>query len=92
MFCSNAGDESVAVYSRDEKTGLLDMLCCLPISGEYPKDISVFPDDKHLAVINHESNSITFFKVDYEKKLLIMSSNAIKCNEPNSCIIVKVDD
>jgi hypothetical protein len=23
MFCSNAGDESVAVYSRDEKTGLL---------------------------------------------------------------------
>ena len=23
------GDESVAVYSRDEKTGLLDMLCCL---------------------------------------------------------------
>ena len=92
MFCSNAGDESVAVYSRDEKTGLLDMLCCLPFSGEYPKDISVFPDDKHLAVINHESNSITFFKVDYEKKLLIMSSNAIKCNEPNSCIIVKVDD
>lgn len=92
MFCSNAGDESVAVYSRDVKTGLLTMLCCLPISGEYPKDISVFPDDKHLAVINHESNSITFFKVDYEKKLLIMSSNAIKCNEPNSCIIVKVDD
>ena len=31
MFCSNAGDESVAVYSRDEETGLLDMLCCLPI-------------------------------------------------------------
>ena len=43
-------------------------------------------------MINHESNTITFFKVDYEKKLLIMSSNAIKCNEPNSCIIVKVDD
>ena len=79
------------MYSRDKKTGLLTLMCCLPISGEYPKDIAVFPDDKHIAAINHESNTITFFKIDYEK-LLIMSSNAIKCNEPNSCIIVKVDD
>lgn len=90
MFCGNAGDETVAVYKRDKKTGLLEMLCCLPISGEYPKDIAVFPDDKHIAVINHESGSITFFKVDYEKGLLVMSSKAIKCNEPNSCAIVKV--
>ena len=90
MFCGNAGDETVAVYNRDKKTGLLKMICCLPISGEYPKDIAVFPDDKHIAVINHESGSITFFKVDYEKGLLIMSSKAIKCNEPNSCAIVKV--
>ena len=92
LLSSIAGDNSVIVFDVDKKTGLLKKNFLLPISGEYPKDISVFPDDKHLAVINHESNSITFFKVDYEKKLLIMSSNAIKCNEPNSCIIVKVDD
>ena len=92
MFCSNAGDETVSMYSRDEETGLLTQMCCLPISGEYPKDISIFPDDKHLASINHESGSITFFKIDYEKKLLVMSSNEIKCNEPNSCVIVKVSD
>ena len=92
MFCSNAGDESVAVYSRDPGTGLLEMLCCLPISGEYPKDIAIFPDDRHLASINHESGTITFFKIDYEKKLLVMSANGIKCNEPNSCVIVRVGD
>ena len=90
MFCGNAGDESVAVYKRDKGTGLLELICCLPISGEYPKDIAVFPDDRHIAVINHESNSITFFHVDYEKGLLVMSSKAISCNEPNSCAIVKV--
>lgn len=90
MFCSNAGDETVAVYARDEKTGMLEELCCLPISGEYPKDIAVFPDDRHLASINHESGTITFFRVDYEKGLLVMSANEIKCNEPNCCVIVKV--
>ena len=92
MFCGNAGDETVSVYNRDPETGLLTQICCLPISGEYPKDIAVFPDDKHIACINHGSGTITFFKVDYEKGLLIMSANEIKCNEPNSCAIVKVSD
>ncbi|MCI6887482.1 MAG: lactonase family protein [Lachnospiraceae bacterium] len=92
LFCGNAGDETVSVYKRDKDTGLLEQLCCLPISGEYPKDIAIFPDNKHIASINHESDSITFFSVDYEKGLLVMSSNAIPCNEPNCCVIVKVSD
>lgn len=90
MFCGNAGDNTVTVYDRDPKTGLLEYLCCLPISGSYPKDICVFPDDHHIASINHENGSITFFTVDYEKKLLIMNGKEIKVNEPNSCVIVKV--
>lgn len=92
LFCGNAGDETVSVYKRDSETGLLTQLCCLPISGEYPKDIAVFPDDQHIACINHESDTITFFHVDYEKGLLVMSSNEIRCNEPNSCALVKVSD
>ena len=92
IYCTNAGENTISVYKRDEETGLLSMICCLPISGSYPKDVAVFPDGKHIASVNHDSGTISFFKIDYEKKLLIMSSNAIKCNEPNSCIIVKVDD
>jgi 6-phosphogluconolactonase len=90
MFCGNAGDNTVTVYDRDTQTGLLTYLCCLPISGSYPKDICVFPDDKHIASINHETGSITFFTVDYEKGLLIMNGKELKVNEPNSCVIVKV--
>lgn len=92
MYCGNAGDNTVSVYKRDKETGLLSLLCCLPISGDYPKDIAVFPDNQHIAVVNHESGSITFFHVDYEKGLLVMSANPIRVNEPNSCVIVKVGD
>ena len=92
MFCGNAGDNTVTVYDRDPKTGLLDYICCLPISRSYPKDICVFPDDKHIASINHENGSITFFSVDYKKGLLIMNGKEIKVNEPNSCVIVKVGE
>lgn len=92
LYCSNAGDNSISVYQRDQETGLLTLLCCLPVSGDYPKDIAVFPDERHLASINHASNSISFFNVDYENGLLVMCSRSIEVNEPNCCVITKVPD
>ena len=91
LFCSNAGDDSVTMYERDTETGMLDLKFCLPISGDYPKDIALFPDGKHLASINHEG-SITFFRVDYEKNLLVMSGRDLEINEPNCCEIVKIGE
>ncbi len=90
FYCSNAGDDTISVYARDVKTGLLTMLCCLPISGEYPKDLAVFPDNRHVASINHETGTITFFSVNYEQGLLVMSANPVRVDEPNCCEIVKL--
>ncbi len=91
IFCSNAGDDTVTMYERDEETGLLTMRFCLPTSGDYPKDIAIFPDGRHIAVINYEG-SITFFRVDYEKGLLVMNARSLKVNEPNCCEIVKIGE
>jgi 6-phosphogluconolactonase len=60
IFCSNAGDNSVGAFKIDEKTGLLEKKFVLPISGDYPKDIAVFPDNKHLVSLNHETDTMTF--------------------------------
>lgn len=90
FFCANAGDETVSLLKRDAQTGFLYSVLCLPISGRYPKDVAVFPDNKHIASINHESGTITFFTVDYEKGLLVMNAREVKCNEPNCCRIVKL--
>lgn len=90
VYCGNAGDETVSVFKRDAETGMLELLCSLPVSGEYPKDIAVFPDNQHIAVMNHESGNITFFKVDYGKGLLVMCAKELRCNQPNSCAIVRV--
>ena len=92
VFCSTAGEDTVAMYKRDEQTGLLEKQCILPISGNYPKDLAVFPDGKHLAVVNHESNSITTFAIDYEKKLLTMKGKPMKVETPNSIIFSKCQE
>lgn len=90
LYCGNAGDNTIGIFRRDQETGLLKLLCCLPVSGDYPKDIAVFPDQKHVASINHGSGSISFFEMDYEKGLMIMCNRSIEVNEPNCCVIAKV--
>ena len=47
----------------------------------------MFPDNKHIAVVNHESNSITTFTVDYEKKVLVQKGKPMKVETPN-CILI----
>ena len=42
MVTSNAGDNTATIYKVDRKTGLLEKLLCLPISGDYPKDAVLF--------------------------------------------------
>ncbi|MDR2889873.1 MAG: lactonase family protein, partial [Lachnospiraceae bacterium] len=71
LLSSNAGDNSVVVYSIDDETGMLTKLLCLPVSGDYPKDAALFPDNRHLVSLNHESDTMTFFSVDMEKGLLV---------------------
>jgi len=85
LLASNAGDNSVILYSIDHLDGLIYKLFCLPISGDYPKDASFFPDNRHIVSLNHESSTMTFFEVDFEKKIMMMSGKEIKVDRPN-CI------
>lgn len=92
MLSSNAGDNSVTIYKIDEKTGLLSKILCLPISGDYPKDAAIFPDNKHLVSLNHESNNMTFFNLDLEKGLIVMNGPELYVEQPNCIIFHKLDE
>ena len=91
LFTSTAGDDSVAMFAINPDDGTLTKEFALPISGEYPKDIALFPDGKHLAVVNHESNSITTFAIDYEKKLIVMKGKPMKVETPNCILMTNIE-
>lgn len=86
MVSSNAGDNSVVIYKIEQNTGCLTKILCLPVSGDYPKDAMLFPDNRHLVSLNHESNSMTFFNTDLKKGLLVMNGPEVPVEQPN-CII-----
>ena len=81
----------MAMFTINQEDGTLVKDFALPISGEYPKDIALFPDGKHIAVVNHESNSITTFTIDYENKVLVMKGRPMKVETPNCILITKVE-
>lgn len=87
LLCTNAGDNTAGVFLVDQETGLLERVCVLPVSGDYPKAIDFFPDNRHIMSLNHETNSITVFEVNYEKKYFTMKGKPISIETPN-CILV----
>lgn len=90
LICSNAGDNTVTIYSVDKETGLLNSLSSLPVSGDYPKYISMFPDDNHIMSMNNEGNSITIFTIHFDKGLIVMNGPEIRISKPNNMIIKKL--
>ncbi len=86
ILASTAGDNCVSLFRINQQTGELTRLFYLPTSGEYPKDAALFPDNRHLVSLNHESNTMTFFRVDYEHNYMVMNGKELEINQAN-CII-----
>lgn len=92
VLCSNVGDNSVGIFSVDQDSGMLDQLCCLPISGSYPKDIGMMPGGKYLYSINHEDGTITCFTMNYDRKCFSMHTAPVHVDQPNCCAIVQLPE
>lgn len=90
LFCSNAGTNTVIIYQVNEETGLLTEMCNSAISGDYPKTLGVFPDGRHFVSLNHDTNSITVFTVDYENQYFLMEKKPIEIETPNCIHIHKL--
>ncbi len=92
LYCSSAGENSVGIFRIDQETGLLTKILILPISGGYPKDIDVFPDEKTMIVLCHESGYMRFFTIDYEKGTLVMKGKQQYVETPNCILISEVNE
>ena len=90
LISSNAGDNSAVIFKIDPESGELSRILCLPVSGDYPKDVNLFPDNRHLVSLNHQSNTMTFFTTDLEKGLIIMNGKEMKVERPNCVIFHKL--
>lgn len=91
LVSSTAGENNAIVYKVDKETGLLTKKIQLPVAGEYPKDAALFPDNKHLVSLNHESDSLTFFTVDMDAGTMVMNGPELPISRPNCIVFHKLE-
>lgn len=71
---------------------MLEINFNLPISGEFPKDVQYFPNEKFVASCNHETNEITTFEVKQEEKSIVMKQRPVEVKTPNCIRFCRLDD
>lgn len=92
LFCANAGTTEMAIFERDAESGKLSLVNIIPISGDFPKALAIFPGNRHFISLNHESNEICTFRMDYEKKYALMDGKPLKIDKPNCIYIHKLKE
>ncbi|MGE5426553.1 MAG: lactonase family protein [Methylococcaceae bacterium] len=64
VYGSNRGHNSISVFSRDIKSGKLELIQTIPVEGNWPRNFTLDPTGRFLLVANERSNDITVFKID----------------------------
>lgn len=91
LYCSSAGPNEVVVFERDPESGKLELVMFTRISGDFPKALAIFPDGRHFMSLNHESNEICTFRMNYEKRYALMNGRPQKVDKPNCAYIHKIE-
>ncbi|MBQ4293050.1 MAG: beta-propeller fold lactonase family protein [Lachnospiraceae bacterium] len=90
MICTNAGLNSAAVFSVNQETGELTRICENKISGDYPKMLGIYPNEKYFMSLNHETNEITTMRLNYEEGYFLMEAKPVPIEKPNCVDIYKL--
>ncbi len=90
IFASVDAVNSLACLKRSVRTGMLEFQFDIRVSGDYPKYINIMPDRKHIVSLNHDSNEMRAFEVNYEWKYALMRKPPVKVHQPNCMKIVKI--
>ena len=89
-YVSIDGTNMITVLKRDAKTGTFEFEQSFPVSGEYPKSVSVIPGDRFVVSLNHDTDEMRVFEVFHDEKYALQRVAPIKVDKPNSIQIYKL--
>jgi 6-phosphogluconolactonase len=82
VFCSNRGDDSIAVFGCDAETGRLTFVERDSTGGKTPRQFEIDPTGAYLLVGNQDSNTVVVFRIDKATGHLRRAGDAIHTDNP----------
>ena len=85
LYGSNRGENSIAVFKINKKSGELQKEQTISTNGDWPRNFTLSPDGNYLLVANQRSNNISVFRVN-KKTGDLTFLNSVKTPTP-SCLL-----
>lgn len=82
VYGSNRGHESIVVYKRDPKSGLLTFLQHAPCGGKTPRHFKIDPSGKWLICAHQDSETISVLALDPETGMLGEPKSTVSAPSP----------
>jgi 6-phosphogluconolactonase len=82
LFASNRGNDSIAVFSINSKTGALSLVNHFPTLGKTPRNFEIDPTGSFLLVANQETGTIVVFRINPVSGILTATGYALHVPAP----------
>ncbi|BDI30188.1 6-phosphogluconolactonase [Capsulimonas corticalis] len=82
LYATNRGDNTVAVFSIEAKTGRLTLIQNIPTQGKFPRNCELDPTGRWLLVSNHDSNNAIVFHIDPKTGKLTQTGEPVAVPAP----------
>jgi 6-phosphogluconolactonase len=90
LYASNRGDDSIAIFAIDQKTGKLSFVDRVKTGGKEPRHFTFDPTGNWLFAENQNSNDIRVFRVDRKSGRLTSTSHTMQVNSPVCLVFVPI--
>mgnify|MGYP001815457018 CR=1 FL=1 len=64
LYASNRGENTIAVFERDNNNGTITKIQNISVEGNWPRNFTLDPTGKFLLVANRWSHNISVFSID----------------------------
>ena len=78
VYAANRGPDSIAVFSRNEKSGALNRVEIEPCGGQSPRNFELTPDGAWLLSALQTSDNLTVFRVEADTGALTPTPHGAK--------------
>jgi len=85
LYVSNRGHNSIAILQLDQQTGKMKLIGHQSTKGETPRNFTISPSGKLLAVGNQNSDTVRLFEIDPTSGMLIDKGYEAEVPTP-SCV------
>jgi 6-phosphogluconolactonase len=82
LYATNRGNDTVAVFSVETKTGRLTPIQHISTHGKTPRNAELDPTGKWLLVSNQDSNSAVVFQIDPSTGQLSVNGEPVSVPAP----------